>query len=145
MTARIFLSGVPGYSANLHITDANHNDLLVIPILPPDWGEYWVDVDLSSYDIAVSGDFYIAMEFTTYCSPSLGVDSSGPVDGRSHWYEPGTGWVQDLNYDYMIRVEIVEVPAAGVPELGTPMALMVSVSMVALFLLRRIRLKHNSP
>jgi len=64
LTARYYATGGPGsldFRAHVFGSDGI-TPLLPSPILvsPSTFG--WVDVDLSSYDIFVSGDFYIAME-----------------------------------------------------------------------------------
>jgi len=50
----------------------------------------WFDVDLTAYDIAVSGDFYIAIEYETAFQPGIGFDASGSPAGRSYGGSSGS-------------------------------------------------------
>lgn len=51
----------------------------------------WVDVDLSDQTIFVTGDFYVALEFTTGMKPSVGVDTTTPAH-RSWYVKNNTYW-----------------------------------------------------
>ena len=88
--------------------------LLTSPILvsPSSFG--WVDVDLSSYDIFVSGDFYIAMEQLTPPFPAVGIESLEPISQRSFYGEPGS-WILRDDFDLLIRAEVDHAnPVGGV-------------------------------
>jgi len=64
----------------------------------------WDSVNLTSYGIKVSADFYIGIEWRAALNPYLGVDRSNP-DGRS-WNFTGAEWTQNTAEDYMIRAVI---------------------------------------
>jgi alpha-tubulin suppressor-like RCC1 family protein len=65
----------------------------------------WNDVDLSIYNIAVSGDFYVGFFYLENYRPTLGVDTTYP-DGRS--FEVDSGYWEQKISDYMIRAVVVE-------------------------------------
>lgn len=83
----------------VHVWDAGRNDLAT-PFTATPSGDGWFDVDLSSLNLTVSGDFYVGFLHTVDTDPTLGVDTSAP-DGRS--YE--VPW-EAVGYDYMIRAVV---------------------------------------
>ena len=69
----------------------------------------WVEVDLSSYGLTVlSGDLYVALEWTVSNSPRIGMDRSAPIDDRTWIYENGMWQKLSTAYgvseDAMIRL-----------------------------------------
>jgi uncharacterized delta-60 repeat protein len=69
----------------------------------------WFDLDLTSHNVRVSGDFYVAAECTINLRPYFGRDTSSP-DNRSYTGSPGT-WTLRTDDDLMIRA-VVE-PSLG--------------------------------
>jgi hypothetical protein len=93
-------------------------------------GTGWFDVDLSSYNIVVSGDFYVAAEYLDAIGlPGMGLDHSSVV-GRSYVrHSPGDCAVVQSN-NLMIRADVDQVSApAGAPVGG----FMEAVNKVAVF------------
>ncbi|MFQ5854535.1 MAG: hypothetical protein ACE5LU_02670 [Anaerolineae bacterium] len=84
----------------VHVWDADRNDLIT-PFTATPSGDGWFDVDLSSLNLTVSGDFYVGFLYTVDTDPTLGVDTSAS-DSRS--YE--VPW-EEKSYDYMIRAVVV--------------------------------------
>ncbi len=100
--ARYYLNAAtPSAAIQVHVWDASHNDLIAPFTVTPQAGIHWLDVDLSSYNLTVSGDFYVGFLSTVAYQPDIGVDASAP-DGRS--FE--VPWMAAAN-DYMIRVSII--------------------------------------
>jgi len=88
----------------VHFWDANRNDLIA-PFTANTTQEGWNDVDLSPYNVTVSGDFYLGFFHLEDYRPTLGVDTSSP-DGRSFEVD-GAYWEQQSS-DYMIRAVVVQ-------------------------------------
>lgn len=99
VTARYYFIA-PVAPIEVHVWDTGHNDLIT-PFAATPGGDGWLDVDLSSYGLTVSGDFYVGFLYTVDTDPTLGVDTSSP-DGRS--YE--VPW-QAFGNDYMIHAVVV--------------------------------------
>lgn len=73
----------------------------------------WNDADLSSRNIIVTGDFYVAFEWLRDFDPFLGIDTDSP-DGRSCQKDNAEGsWVAPEGEDYMIRAVIDHVTVGG--------------------------------
>ncbi|HEY88448.1 MAG TPA: hypothetical protein G4N98_01765, partial [Thermoflexia bacterium] len=84
------------------VWDDAHADLSTPFEVTPPAGEGWLDVDLSGYNLMVSGDFYVGFLYPGGANdPSLGVDTTLP-DGRS--YE--VPW-QAFGNDYIVRAVVV--------------------------------------
>lgn len=66
----------------------------------------WFEVDLSSFGISVSGDFYIGIFYDGTNTPCYGYDETD--NGRAWDYSPGTGWAQ-WEETYFIRAIIGQV------------------------------------
>lgn len=101
--ARLFLQDPR--PVQVHVWDATHNDLIT-PFTANTTQEGWNDVDLSSYNIIVSGDFHLGFLHLEDWRPTLGVDTNSPADGRSYEVD-GAYWEQRPS-DYMIRAVVVE-------------------------------------
>ena len=68
----------------------------------------WFSVDLSSYNIVVSGDFYVAIEWKTDSLPWLSADTSSSA-GRSYFMGL-VGWEQPVPpMNLMVRAVVDEV------------------------------------
>jgi hypothetical protein len=62
----------------------------------------WVNVNVTdlSNPIIISGDFYLAIEFTTSQQPRLGIDTTGPKSNRG-WFignQTVSGWIEYSAY-----------------------------------------------
>jgi hypothetical protein len=88
----------------VHVWDADHNDLIT-PFTATVTQDGWNDVDLSAYNITVSGDFYVGFTHLEDYRPTLGVDTTSS-DGRS--FEVDGGYWEAQTSDYMIRAVVVE-------------------------------------
>ncbi len=100
-------------SFKVHIYDSDGITELTPPLEATPTGKGWFDVDLSGLNIHVMGDFYITIEYETDYRPSIGVDKSPPIDGRSYFGEPGS-WNQDADRDHMIRVVMQQIAHAPI-------------------------------
>lgn len=74
----------------------------------------WFDVDLTAYNIVVSGDFHIAAEWLATGIPGIGADSSSFPAWRSYYKNPGGDWTGGWGINLMIRAD-VDQPAIGAP------------------------------
>ncbi len=100
--ARYYLdTAAAGHPIQVHVWDAAHTDLIAPFTATPPAGMGWFDVDLSGYNLTVSGDFYVGFLYSVqHSDPSVGVDTTSP-DGRS--YE--VPWEAFAN-DFMIRAVV---------------------------------------
>jgi hypothetical protein len=93
------------YSDNtfkIHVMNTNLSDVIMpFSVTPTSTG--WFEVDLSTYNINVREDFYIAMEWLT-SYPGLGEDKSSPDKRSFDWN--GTAWIIQSSNDYMIRAVV---------------------------------------
>jgi hypothetical protein len=102
LIARYFIWSNPA-TFRVHVYGSGVTDpaLTVTPV-----GTGWFNVDLSAYNIVVSGDFYISIEYLSTV-PSIGRDTTGPVDFRSYSREPPAFlWVVSGSADLMIRAVV---------------------------------------
>jgi hypothetical protein len=124
-----FQIGMYPASFKVHVTDAAHADLVTpFQVTPTSTG--WFDVDLSSYNITPSGDFFIAIEWinppSVQANPFLSLDS-GPIYMRSYDYYLSSlpdDWEWGLNnvYNYYIRAEVTPISPAPAPVGGIAFA-----------------------
>ncbi len=84
--------------------DSDGSTILFGPLGVAPTSTGWFDVDLSSYGIRPSGDFYIAFNRTQALTPYLGCDNTAP-NGRSYVGTPGS-LAQTFNENFMIRAEV---------------------------------------
>jgi len=103
LTARIAVLAGAGKSFKVHILDSDG-------VTPPATG--WLDVDLSAFNLVVTGDFYIAVEFETNKNPWIGYDKTPPIDGRSYYGQPSS-WASYGDRDLMIRAVIQKPTLVG--------------------------------
>ena len=87
----------------VHVLDENHNDLIA-PFTANTNQDGWNDVDLSVYNITVSGDSYLGFLHLEDYRLTLGIDTTS-ADGRSFEVD-GAYWEQQVS-DYMIRAVVV--------------------------------------
>jgi len=115
LTARYF---IPSYPAifRVHVYGNGVTDP-ALDVTPLSTG--WFDVDLTAYNIVVSGDFYISIEYLIAGAgmPPIGVDT-GSMGLRSYARDsPGEPWVLGQGFwNLMIRavVEPAFAPVGGV-------------------------------
>jgi hypothetical protein len=115
ITARYYIFGLSAPTDfNVHIFGSDGSTRLLGPLetTATTLGT-WLDVDLSSYNIIVSGDFYVELEFIE-SGFTIGLDNSDP-DGRSYENNPDD-WHQTTTLDIMIRavVEQYATPVGGI-------------------------------
>jgi hypothetical protein len=110
LNARYYLWSAVSFKVHVFGSDGT-TDLVAPLVVDPGSGyEGWFRVDLTSYQIVVSGDFYVAIEYTAGYYPMIGDDSNAP-DGRSYYGQPG-GWVRFGDsppppaLDLMIRADV---------------------------------------
>jgi hypothetical protein len=101
--ARFYIDRLYGNNTfKIHVMNANFSDMITpFSMLPSSIG--WFEVDLSTYNLNVREDFYIAMEWLSYY-PGLGEDESIPDKRSFDWN--GTAWIIQSYKDYMIRAVI---------------------------------------
>ncbi|RLC74064.1 MAG: hypothetical protein DRI61_17310, partial [Chloroflexi bacterium] len=87
----------------VHVWDTEHNDLIT-PFQATCTQDGWNDVDLSTHNIVVNGDFYLGFLYLEDYRPTLGVDTSAP-DSRS--FEVDDAYWEPQGANYMIRAVIV--------------------------------------
>ena len=115
LTARYYATGSPGpLNFRAHVFDSDGvTPLLPSPILIVPLFSGWIDVDLSSYDIFVTRDFYVAMEqLPPPPVPAVGIESIDPISQRSFYGEPGS-WILRDDFDMLIRVEVDRINLVG--------------------------------
>jgi PKD repeat protein len=126
VTVRYYIYANPA-KFKVHIFDSNRADLITpVEVTPQSTG--WFDVDLSAWNIVVSGDFYVAIEYAMPGGPDIG--SHYPPEWGQYrstsptWYgsgPSGQGWVNVLENAY-IRV-VVSTNVAATSQDGKSMGL----------------------
>jgi len=111
-------------AAGLHVLDANWDSLYSVQTTPPSTGG-WFEWDVSTADITVNGDFYVALEWLhPEGAPWLGADTTPP-------HHPGRSYLGTLSQssppspieeeiDYMIRALVCDAPAPTPSPTETP-------------------------
>jgi len=75
----------------------------------------WYDVDLSAYNITLTGDFYVGIEgVDPYGNSSIGHDFLAGGNGRAWNYYPDFDWENRTDITYFIRAVVTGAP--GVEE-----------------------------
>ncbi|MEM2942887.1 MAG: hypothetical protein QXT81_05645 [Candidatus Bathyarchaeia archaeon] len=105
----------------VYVLGSDGSTELLIPPLKLDSMVGWLDVDLRSYNIIVTGDFYVAIEFSgdpgmTPPQPRIGYDTTSPL-GPSFQGQPGNWKPFDLGRNVMIRAEVEDMtprPVGGI-------------------------------
>ena len=101
---RFYLSG----SMNdiiAHILNSNFESIFSLNIAP---ASGWFDVNVSSSNVKIKGDFYIALQ-RPYGEPWLGVDNDPPHNLRSYLGTIGNPGQPKEDEDYMIRCIVTPV------------------------------------
>lgn len=99
--ARHYLGVASASPIAVHVWNADRNELITPFTVAPPVGTGWFDVNLSAYNLTMSGDFYVGFLSTQDFQPDVGVDTTSP-DGRSY----KVPW-QETSSDYMIRALVV--------------------------------------
>jgi uncharacterized repeat protein (TIGR01451 family) len=87
----------------VHVWDEDRTDLIT-PFTADTDQDGWNDVDLSSYNVTVSGDFYLGFIHLEDYRPTLGIDTTS-ADDRS--FEVDSEYWEQQTSDYMIRAVVV--------------------------------------
>lgn len=123
LTARYYIYGAPN-TFRVHIYLPALFSLPLTDLIPPldvtPSATGWFSVDLSSYGLVVSEDFYIALEFLVDGQPFLGHDTSSPNAGHSYYGQVSTGFYQNAALNLMVRVEVDQVIDFAVGGVITP-------------------------
>ncbi len=106
LRARYYVQ-LPSMPVEVHVWDAaSHADLLPAPFQGNPWQDGWNDIDLSQFNLTVTSDFCVGFLHLTDYQPTLGVDTTAPVD--NHSYEVDGAYWELQGYDAMIRVVVTE-------------------------------------
>ncbi len=102
-------------SFKVHIVGSDHCTELLTPAITvtPTAKDAFFTVDLTPYNIIVSGDFYVSIEYMTKFQPWIGRDMTPPDAGRSEDLYNFCDGGQLVSWNWMIRAE-VECPVGGV-------------------------------
>jgi hypothetical protein len=104
--ARLYVQQ-PSMPVEMHVWDATtHADLLPAPYQGNPWQDGWNDIELSGFGVTVTDDFCVGFLYLTDYQPTLGVDTTAPVDGHS--YEIDGDYWELQGYDAMIRVVVTQ-------------------------------------
>jgi hypothetical protein len=98
----------PSDPMRIRILNADRKDLIapINYVVKKEQAKTWIEFDLTSYNLILANDFYIAEEQVIAGDPDIGGDKTPPIDGRS-WVYHGSYWKQ-WGIDAMIRA-VVEV------------------------------------
>jgi hypothetical protein len=106
LRARYYVQ-LPSSPIEVHIWDAaTHADLLPAPFQGNPWQDGWNDIELSQFNLTVTSDFCVGFLYLADYQPTLGVDTTAPVDNQS--YEIDEAYWELQGYDAMIRVVVTE-------------------------------------
>jgi hypothetical protein len=109
LTARYYIYSDP-VEFNLHIFNSDGSIRLFGPLSVNPISTGWFDVDLIPYNIEVTGDFMVAIQWVVPNDPEIGNDE----DNAGHSYYKTSGdWIFSDRYAYMIRAEIDSIHAVG--------------------------------
>ncbi len=114
-TAKYFImtgSLLSAFKVHILGSDGCQELLTPAPTHAPTATNAFFSVDLTSYGIVVSEDFYVVIEYLTDWTPTIGRDTTSP-DGRTYYGVP-CSLSQETNYDAMIRAEVDPCPVGGV-------------------------------
>ena len=116
LTSRYYIWSAPA-TFTVRVRDSDGVDGLpgtdlVTPFsVTPTTYKTWFDVDLTAYNLIVTGDFYIVIEIETWGEPKIGFDNDIPIDLRSYFRAPDYGdgvWALMTSVDIMIR-SVIEI------------------------------------
>jgi len=88
----------------VHVWSADAHADLITPFQADLTLDGWNDVDLSAYNLTVNGDFCVGFLHLEDYRPTLGVDTTAPVDDQS--YEIDGAYWELQGYDAMIRAVV---------------------------------------
>jgi hypothetical protein len=111
LTARYFIAYSPSMFT-VYIYDSDFTTKLCPSFDVTPGGTGWFDVDLTSKNIVVRGDFFIAIEWLS-TSPGIGTDDNSPATGRSYYQNLGEEWTLWPGLDLMIRAVIDPITPVG--------------------------------
>ena len=103
--------GNDNFGAHIYLADGSTSIFSQSVTIEPGW----VDVDLTSYNLVVTGDFYVSIE-TVDLFPGIDYDTDSPL-GPSFQGTPGNWIGFDQGRNIMIRSEVEQVtliPVGGV-------------------------------
>jgi len=114
ITARVYKVETEGTLVNIHVLGSDGVTELTPPfIYDVALNDAWNAIVLTSKDITVAGDFWVAVEYLTVLDPELGFDTSSTA-GRSYFGTPGS-WNPFASGNLMIRAVIeCSAPVGGV-------------------------------
>lgn len=146
LTIRYYIVGTTPtivYRYLIHIIDGDGTtSLFTIELRLGSLPVGWSDLALPSH-VAVSGEFYVAVEYTTDPGPTIGLDTSGTPSyhDRSYHGTPGHWVIYGQGAfprgDLMIRAEVDPLPP--VPEYPLGLVLLVAPLVAIYVLVRRTR------
>ena len=129
----------------IHVFDTDWTDLIT-PFEFSGVQYEWNEVDLSGYNIIVTGDFYLALEFTDESAPPsapptlIGFDTNSSDSGRSYAGQvlasiPVDPYWSGWTGNWLIRAEVYQIPDNVIPEypFGTITAILTSLAALVLF------------
>jgi hypothetical protein len=90
-----------------YIFDSDGSTILLGPLsVTPTSDDAWFIIDVSIYDISVSGDFYVAIHYITGCTTHIAFDLSTPIDDRSYAGNTLPLAGPEASLDLLIRAEV---------------------------------------
>jgi len=90
-----------------YIFDSDGSTILLGPLsVTPTSDDAWFIIDVSSYDIWVPGDFYVAIHYITGCTTHIAFDLTPPIDDRSYAGNTLPLAGPDTGLDFLIRAEV---------------------------------------
>lgn len=111
----------------------------------------WYDIDLSSYNVTITGEFYVGIEgVDPYVNCSIGHDFLSGGNGRAWDYSPGFDWSSNPDVTYFIRMIVTStsgvenelVPESSISVQCTP-NLFSGTTIVSYTLYRESRISLN--
>ena len=153
-TVRFYIAVTPSQSPlKIHILDASFTELITPLEVSVSTG--WNDVDVSSYGLTFTGDYYIALEWTVGYTSYLGLDTSSSYAGRSwvHLTSQSPNWKTNdasaaaVTGNWMIRVGVYQVPNGVIPEtpFGTVTAGLMMILGIAVYSFRKASISPSTP
>jgi hypothetical protein len=139
-----------------YIFDSDGSTILLGPLsVTPTSDDAWFIIDVSSYDISVSGDFYVAIHYITGCTTHIAFDLTPPIDDRSYAGNTLPLAGPDTGLDLLIRAEVdpgrIRLPSSVVGGYYIPvndlavllpyLALVILTFIVSTILIKRRRCK----
>jgi len=105
LTASYYIESRPtNFRVHIYGSDGT-TELFIPPLVVTPSGTGWFNVDLTDYNIIISGDFYVAAFYLVESTPVFGRDDTSP-DSYTYDRHPPGGWVLETHYDEMIRAVV---------------------------------------